>query len=464
MPELHEVFGISTSIPKYTYVNRAGLDERFSYLLGSDRHIVIYGPSKQGKTILRKKVLPEERCVVVPCRPDWTVENLYQEMLRQLGSSLTVTQRSVNVVGATLEGEGKGKAGIPFVVSGEVKASAAGKFEHTSETVVKPAAGEATFVFIMEAAKESGRRIIIEDFHYLPEEQRRRLAFDLKAFWDAGVFFIIVGVWAEQNLLTVYNNDLSSRVEEIDVQWSDPDLDAVLSKGENTLNLIFDDTIRQAMIADCNQNVGLLQRLAESVCYESGLLKNQRETVLLDRGGVIDECRHRICIEQEKRYHTFLDMVGKGFKDPERTKLKMYKHLVRVCVESQDAELLAGIDRQSLLTRIQKYEPDANLNVLSAALTPLNRLQVERGIAPLVLYYNDIARSVSLVDRELLFYRRYSKRSWPWEQPGYDMDDLPPEHDSSVPRQNPNDTRGRPIPARPASKRFSVCSISSSLS
>jgi hypothetical protein len=66
MPELHEVFGISTSIPKYTYVNRAGLDERFLYLLGSDRHIVIYGPSKQGKTILRKKVLPEERCVVVP--------------------------------------------------------------------------------------------------------------------------------------------------------------------------------------------------------------------------------------------------------------------------------------------------------------------------------------------------------------------------------------------------------------
>ena len=100
MPELHEVFGISTSIPVYTYVDRAGLDERFAYLLGTDRHIVIYGPSKQGKTILRKKVLPEERCIVVPCRPDWTVENVYQEVLRQLGAMVAVTQRTAMALGA----------------------------------------------------------------------------------------------------------------------------------------------------------------------------------------------------------------------------------------------------------------------------------------------------------------------------------------------------------------------------
>jgi len=109
----------------------------------------------------------------------------------------------------------------------------------------------------------------------------------------------------------------------------------------------------------------------------------------------------------------------------------MYKHIVRVCVEAQDAELLGEIDRQLLLARIQKYESDANLNVLSAALTRLNRLQ-ERGIAPLVLYYNDIARTVSLVDRELLFYRRYSKRPWPWEQPGYDVDDSSAEDADSL--------------------------------
>jgi hypothetical protein len=424
-PELHEVFGISTSIPQYTYVDRLGLDERFSYLLRTDRHIVIYGPSKQGKTILRKKVLPEDRCVVVPCRPDWTVENIYSEVLRQLGATLDVTEKSTMLTGGSLNGEAKGKAGIHFVASGEVKGSVTGKLERTSEKVVKPAS-DATFVLLMEVAKKSGRRIIIEDFHYLAEEQRRRLAFDLKAFWDAAVFFVIVGVWAEQNLLTVYNNDLSSRVEEIDVQWNNNDLDSVLGKGEEALNILLDDEIRRTIIGDCNQNVGLLQRLAESVCYQSDVLGRQAATVLIDNPRIVSECRQRICAEQEKRYHTFLDMVGKGFKDPERTKLKMYKHLVRVCIEAKDTELLGGIDRQALLARIQAYEPEANLNVLSAALTRLNRLQVERGIAPLVLYYNEIAKTVSLVDRELLFYRKYTARPWPWDQPGYDDDDSSP--------------------------------------
>ncbi|MBW4573959.1 MAG: hypothetical protein KME08_01595 [Aphanothece sp. CMT-3BRIN-NPC111] len=57
MPRLNEVFGIATSVPKYTYVDRASLDQKFIYLLGCDQHIVIHGASKQGKTILRKKNL-----------------------------------------------------------------------------------------------------------------------------------------------------------------------------------------------------------------------------------------------------------------------------------------------------------------------------------------------------------------------------------------------------------------------
>jgi hypothetical protein len=55
MPNLNEVFGVGVAVPKYTYVNRSGLDEKFKYLLSAERHIVIHGSSKQGKTILRKK-------------------------------------------------------------------------------------------------------------------------------------------------------------------------------------------------------------------------------------------------------------------------------------------------------------------------------------------------------------------------------------------------------------------------
>jgi len=59
------------------------------------------------------------------------------------------------------------------------------------------------------------------------------------------------------------------------------------------------------------------------------------------------------------------------------------------------------------------------MSVLSAALSRLNRLQSERKISPPILSYNNVARTVSLVDRELLFFRRHTKRKWPWQMPGY---------------------------------------------
>ena len=43
--------------------------------------------------------------------------------------------------------------------------------------------------FIAELIKESKRRVVIEDFHYLSIIQRKIFAFDLKTLWDFSCFF-----------------------------------------------------------------------------------------------------------------------------------------------------------------------------------------------------------------------------------------------------------------------------------
>lgn len=121
MTQLGEVFGISTSVPHYTYVDRAGLDKRFTYLVKQDRHLVIHGASKQGKTILRKKNLPENECLIVRCGANSGRERIYLEILRQLGSQIP-TEVSNNL---TLVGELKGKASsqlkLPLFASATVE-------------------------------------------------------------------------------------------------------------------------------------------------------------------------------------------------------------------------------------------------------------------------------------------------------------------------------------------------------
>jgi hypothetical protein len=422
MPHLVDVFGITTSVPTYTYVDRAGLDGQFEHLLRSDRHVVIYGASKQGKTSLRRKLLPERDCIVVPCKPEHKLEDLYREIRRQLGVKDQTGSKSTNGLSGTATAEAKGGMHVPLLAKAEAGGAVEGTVSRVTEETFAHVTDEGSLVALADDIKRSGKRVIIEDFHYLSEEERNRLAFELKAFWDRSVFFIIIGVWAEQNLLTVYNNDLNGRVEEIDVRWEGPDLQQVVSKGEEALNVLFDGPIKDALVADAAGNVGLLQRLAEKLCMNSGIVESKGEVRVVDDLGVVENSRNQVCASQENRYHTFVALVGAGFKDPERTKLKLYHHLVRVCYEAGESELLSGITRQVLLSRIQRFEPDANMSVLSAALSRLNRLQSDRKIFPPVLAYNNVAKTVSLVDREFLFFRNHTKRLWPWEIEGYEAE------------------------------------------
>lgn len=419
MVQLNDVFGIMTSVPTHTYVDRSGLDGHFQYLLNTDRHIVIYGSSKQGKTSLRRKQLPESQCLVVPCKPDFTVYDIYTELRRQLGVSELTEVKSTNNFKGGVSAEAKGEAGIPLITKAQAGGALRADLEHGStETFVNVPSGN-SLTALAKSLEGSGKRVIIEDFHYLSDTERKAFAFDLKALWDLKVFVIIVGVWAEQNFLLLYNNELNGRIEEMDVRWGSGELDQVISKGENTLNIIFDEPIRSAIISDASGNVGLLQRFAENICRTSSIYSDRNVITILTDVSVVDRCRQHICSSQESRYFGFVEIVGRGFKDAERTKLKMYRHLIRVCFEATEGELLNGIDRADLLTRIQVYEPDANLSVLSAALAKLDRLQAERGISPTVLSYNNVGRQVVLVDRELLFFRRHTKRRWPWDEPGY---------------------------------------------
>ena len=58
--------------------------------------------------------------------------------------------------------------------------------------------------------------------------------------------------------------------------------------------------------------------------------------------------------------------------------------------------------------RIQKGNP-------RTVLEKFESLQVDQDGRGLVLAYNDASTEISIVDRQLLLYRRYSTVKWPWE-------------------------------------------------
>jgi len=415
MPKLSDVFGVNARVPTHTYVDRASLDGKLKYLLGADRHIILFGASKQGKTSLRRKVLPDDSAIIIQCRLEATVDSLYENLLATLGTPVPIEMERTRSQGGSATVGAKGEVGVPLVGKGQV--SSEGELHTDLETAEKfsLANKKHSLEWIAEKVRESRRRVVIEDFHYLGEEEKRRFAFDLKTFWDLRVFTIVIGVWAEQNLLTYYNGDLAGRIEEVDLVWSDAELFQVLSLGEKSLEISFSDSLKRQIVQDAVGNVGLLQRIAERLCSNSGIFQESPGNRITGLSA-LDTARADICREEQQRYRKFSEAVVKGYKGYDESELKVYERIVRVCIDATDEELKHGLGSDALLKRVQAMEGRIRQSDLSAALNRLDQLQADRKISPLVLTYNVQERKVFLVDRELLFFRRYGNPDWPWQR------------------------------------------------
>lgn len=69
MTKLAEVFGVSAD-PVLSYIVRDNIDGLFTSVLKEDKHIVVYGASKQGKTALVSRYLPYDENIVVRLSPN----------------------------------------------------------------------------------------------------------------------------------------------------------------------------------------------------------------------------------------------------------------------------------------------------------------------------------------------------------------------------------------------------------
>jgi hypothetical protein len=307
--------------------------------------------------------------------------------------------------------------GVP--VKADIKLSASLE-ESESETAKAELVGVEVnnLGYVIDQIKSAGKRIIIEDFHYLPEEAKQEFAYTLKAFWDAGIFFIIVGIWQEQNLMTMYNGDLRGRVEEIDVEWTTPELESVLEKGADALNIFLPDDITQQMVLDANKNVGLLQRIAKEFCFACRITQTLNSRARLNDVTALDKCRTQICDELSGRFHGFCDAIGHGFRKKDDQGPSIYQLIVREALQLPSVDQLKGIHRSKLKSRVLLSDGERCSKAVYPALKKFNELQRKLKITPLIFSYNSQSKLFQLIDRDLLFYKNYKSNKWPWESRG----------------------------------------------
>ncbi|RKE86258.1 hypothetical protein [Rhizobium sp. AG855] len=406
--KVDDVFGVSRDVPG-NYVARTEVDGKLIDSLTRDHHIVIYGSSKQGKTCLRKHCLNPDDFLTISCQNKWGLPELHSAILKEAGYVVRLSTSKTVSGTAKISALAKGSVGLPVVAKGSVEAKGEGEASVENQHVTGSLELDPSDANdIIRALEEVGLKkfIVLEDFHYLPEETQRDFAFALKAFHEKSkICFVITGVWREENRLIAYNGDLTERVYSVDVDtWNEPSLREVIAAGEALLCVQFTDEFKDALIANCFNSVHLIQEACRRMCRKAGVFKTSDKLVTLGTEAEATSLIKEVVNEQRGRYEGFLMNVSDGFQ---QTDLEMPRWIIFAILTFSITQLEAGIRLREISKRIKANHPKGeNLNNgnITQALASIKSLQNSKGVRPIVLDYDGANRNLHVVDKGFLIW------------------------------------------------------------
>jgi hypothetical protein len=413
--KLDEVYGVARDLP-INYVTRDAVDERFVESLARERHIVVFGSSKQGKTSLRKHTLKDDDYIVVMCSNKWTnLLPLHTAILKAAGyiveQSETRTASGHQKIKATLGA----KVGLPFVggAKGEIEGSAdSTTMKATTEAPLELDPLDVNDIISTLDALGFSKFIVLEDFHYLPEDTQRDFAVALKAFHEqSSLCFIVVGVWLDENRLIQYNGDLTERLISVNADaWSPAQLLSVIEGGEELLNVEVDSKFRSELIAGCFESVSVVQETCHQICEDAEVFSTQGEHKVVGEGLDAASVIHVVVEKQSARYNTFLQNFAAGFQT---TELEMYRWLLLPVLRASSPQLEKGLSYTDIRQTISANHPTGELNAgnITQALKSIASLQVKLRIQPIILDYDQSTRRITVVDRGFLIWLGHQDRT-----------------------------------------------------
>jgi hypothetical protein len=396
--KVDEVFGMNRDLP-LNYVQRASADTVLIDNLARRQHLVIYGSSKQGKTSLRKHCLDISDYIVVHCSNKWGLDNVHEAILKQSGYELTVSK--------TLTTSGKQKI-FAKIKAGFFGAEAEGgaEAERSNEEGFTTAPLELDPIDvndIISALENVGfnKFIVLEDFHYLPIDTQKDFAVALKAFHEnSKLCFIIIGVWLEENRLSVYNGDLTGRLLPINAdKWSRTELAEVISCGEALLNISFSEAFKNELLDSCYESVYIVQETCHQCCLKEKVFNTQLKYREIGNGVICSEIMNSVVNQQGGRFNSFLTQFSEGFQD---TTLEMHKWLLYPILTSDINGIEKGITQAEIRNKLQKVHPrggELNSGNVTQSLQSSTSLQIKKDIKPMVLDYDQTNLRLNIVDK-----------------------------------------------------------------
>lgn len=420
MSALEEVFGVSAK-PVLSYVVRKQVDDNFRDALQSGKQIIVYGSSKQGKTALVSKYLPYSNNILVSLTPKFTLLDIYQQILSFVGVRISTGLTEKSNTEQSLSVGARVKAMIPLFGGGEVKADgntvAGSGTEKAFDEVPVNLELPQTVADLLKRI-HSSKWIILENFHYLPDDVQKQFAFDLRAFQELGGMFVILGVWRERNRMAQFNGDLLDRTIEIPVEpWTEFDFKRVVKKGQEELNIEFSDLLVSGAINASFSSIGVFQELLKNMCIECNVKETVCTKMTIDDKVLLERAIQTKTADYASRHQRALEAIAAGHNSGglknDRIPLFLPYYLVRIILEHGFDGIQNGIRRNVIhdwIRSVHHRGDDVRASDMTNLLDGLANLQSVKSISPPIFAYDLQQKLLQVVDSTFYFFIKNADR------------------------------------------------------
>lgn len=272
---IKEVFTPSTSA-KLTFVERKDLDSQINKaLLIPGMQLVVYGHSGSGKTTIIQNILSSKtkRYIVTNCILDTSIGEIILDAFDKLNPYYTSekTEKDTAKIGLDLKSS---YLTLESTIKSELTYEYAEKKQRLLPTQLTPQ----RLAEFLGAAEVTW---IIEDFHKVAIAERQKLSQILKIFVDVSNRYpssktIAIGAVGTAREIVNYDSELNNRIAEIHVPlMSNDELEDIMIKGENLLNVDFEPKVHKDIIQFSSSLASICHHLCFSMCYSNKVTDTQ---------------------------------------------------------------------------------------------------------------------------------------------------------------------------------------------
>nr|QNO42260.1 hypothetical protein LDHBDEKG_00011 [Methanosarcinales archaeon ANME-2c ERB4]QNO43046.1 hypothetical protein HGKCJMEE_00024 [Methanosarcinales archaeon ANME-2c ERB4]QNO43189.1 hypothetical protein CEGDBGHB_00011 [Methanosarcinales archaeon ANME-2c ERB4]QNO45342.1 hypothetical protein IOFJOFCH_00002 [Methanosarcinales archaeon ANME-2c ERB4]QNO45672.1 hypothetical protein BOCBCOEP_00001 [Methanosarcinales archaeon ANME-2c ERB4] len=387
---------VPVGLPTITFVKRANLERSVkAWEMNRAKHMLIFGPSKSGKTSLWKKYVSKE-VIKVPCNSVKSIGEIYSEILFELNSFYAVEkQKELGTKAGFLAGL-TATLGI-FSAKTQAQSEVSNINSDKQIAVASPNIGAN---LLIKYLKPSEKIIVLEDFHYANDQLKHQLSQDLKAFSDDECPWIIVGIQHKTSKLLSYNIDLQQRIAEIPVEgFTNEQLKTIIELGGSALNIKFSDEVKDRIIKESLGSASLVQNICQRICIINTIYNTSKNQININDSDVVPTACKDIANENKYYYEDIVKKIGLGGRSDGST--EKYKWFLKLIREKDIPE--HGLRNTEILSYLKELgHQEITQGSVTTGLSYLPRL-LQKLEFPSFFDYDDSTKTFYLLDKNIKF-------------------------------------------------------------